>query len=191
MRPVGGDRELPFDARLVAATNRDLDEMVEEDSFRKDLYYRINVIEIEVPPLRARGNDILLLAHHFLTAFADRSGKGVTGLSKGVADKLLSYHWPGNVRELKNAMERAVALTRSELLSVDDLPEKIRQHRPEGLFTAGHDPSDLVSLETLERRYILHALKVLGENRTRAANVLGCDRKTLYRKLKAYGVDSD
>ena len=191
VRPVGSDQEVPFDARLVAATNRDLEELIEQDRFRQDLYYRINVIEVEVPPLRARGNDVLLLAQHFLARFANRSGKEVTGLSEPAAGKLLEYDWPGNVRELKNAMERAVALTSGDRLSVDDLPEQIRRHEPTRVVVAGSDPSDLEPLETVEKRYILHALKVLGGNRTMAARALGCDRKTLYRKLKAYGVEED
>jgi two-component system response regulator HydG len=191
VRPVGSDQEVPFDARLVAASNRDLEQLVEDDRFRQDLFYRINVIEIQVPPLRARGNDILLLAQHFVSEFAERSGKEVKGLSEAVAKRLLTYDWPGNVRELKNAMERAVALTRLDRIAVDDLPEKIRRHEPTGLVVAGSEPSDLEPLETVERRYILHTLNVLGGNKTMAARVLGCDRKTLYRKLKAYGIESD
>jgi two-component system response regulator HydG len=188
VRPVGSDREVPFDARLVAATNRDLEELIERETFRRDLYYRINVIEIQVPLLRARGNDVLLLAQHFLSRFAERSGKVVTGLSEPAAGKLLAYHWPGNVRELKNAMERAVALTRAERLSVDDLPEPIQRHEPTRIVVVGSDPSDLEPLEVVEKRYILHTLKLLGGNRTLAARALGCDRKTLYRKLKSYGI---
>jgi two-component system response regulator HydG len=191
VRPVGSEREIPFDARLVAATNRSLDEMVEKKRFRRDLYYRVNVIEIAVPPLRDRGNDILLLAQHFVSQFAERNAKGAIRLSEPVAQKLLAYEWPGNVRELKNAMERAVALTRSERLSVDDLPERVRQHEPTRVIMAGSEPAELQPLETVERRYILHVLKVMGGNKTSTARVLGCDRKTLHRKLKAYGLDSD
>ncbi len=110
VRPVGGDTELPFDARIVAATNRDLELAVEEGRFREDLYYRLNVIGLELPPLRARGNDVLLLAQRFLEHFAARSGKRVVGLSPAAAQRLLAYTWPGNVRELQNCVERAVAL---------------------------------------------------------------------------------
>ncbi|MFQ5527000.1 MAG: sigma-54-dependent transcriptional regulator [Thermoanaerobaculia bacterium] len=191
VRPVGSDQEVPFDARLVAATNRDLEQLVEEDRFRQDLFYRINVIEIQVPPLCARGNDVLLLAQHFVSEFAEKSGKEPTGLSEAVAKRLLAYDWPGNVRELKNAMERAVALTRLDRIAVDDLPQKIRRHEPTGLVVAGSEPADLEPLETVERRYILHTLKVLGGNKTMAARALGCDRKTLYRKLKSYGIEEE
>jgi DNA-binding NtrC family response regulator len=191
VRPVGSDQEVPFDARLVAATNRDLEELVEEDRFRQELYYRINVIEIRVPQLRARGNDILLLAQHFVSEFSRKSGKEVAGLSEPAAERLLAYDWPGNVRELRNAMERAVALTRLERISVDDLPERVRRHEPTGLVMAGTEPGDLEPLEVVERRYILHALKVLGGNKAMTARALGCDRKTLYRKLKAYGMGGE
>ena len=115
VRPVGGDAEIPFDARLVTATNRDLEAEVDEKRFREDLFYRINVVRIDVPPLRARGSDVLLLAQHFLDAVraADRASASV-GISAAVAEKLTGYDWPGNVRELQNCIERAVALTRFE-----------------------------------------------------------------------------
>lgn len=190
VRPVGSDHEVPFDARLVAATNRDLEQLVDENRFRGDLFYRINVIEIRVPSLRERGNDILLLAQHFVAEFAEKSGKNVTGLAESAANGLLRYDWPGNVRELKNAMERAVALTRLERIAVDDLPEKIRRHERSGIVESPRDPAELEPLETVEKRYILHTLDVLGGNKAHAARALGCDRKTLYRKLKSYGVDT-
>jgi two-component system response regulator HydG len=187
LRPVGGDREQPFDVRILSATNRDLEMAVEESRFREDLYFRINVIQIEVPPLRARGGDILLLAQHFVHGFAARSGKQVTGISDTVAEKLMDYSWPGNVRELRNAIERAVALTRYENLAVDDLPEKIRDYQSSRMVIGGNDPADLMPLEDVERRYILHVLAALGDNKTTAARVLGLDRKTLYRKLRQFG----
>ncbi|MHB0955131.1 MAG: sigma-54-dependent transcriptional regulator [Pirellulaceae bacterium] len=187
LRPVGGDRELPFDVRILSATNRDLETAVEEGRFREDLYFRINVIQVEVPPLRARGGDILLLAQHYVHAFAARSGKQVTGISDAVAQKLMSYCWPGNVRELRNVIERAVALTRYENLAVDDLPEKIRDYQSSQMVIGGNDPDDLMPLEDVERRYILHVLGAVGDNKTTAARVLGLDRKTLYRKLRQFG----
>jgi len=189
LRPVGGDREQPFDVRIVSATNRDLESAVEEGRFREDLYFRINVIQVEVPPLRARGGDILLLARHFVELFAARAGKRVTGLSDAAAGKLINYSWPGNVRELRNVIERAVALTRYENLAVDDLPEKIRDYQSSRLVLAGSDPADLLPLEELERRYILHVLEMVGGNKTTAARVLGLDRKTLYRKLQQWETD--
>lgn len=186
LRPVGGDREVPFDVRILSATNRDLETAVEEGRFREDLFFRINVIQVDVPPLRARGADILLLAQHYVHVFAGRSGKKVTGISDVVAKKLMGYAWPGNVRELRNVIERAVALTRYETLAVDDLPEKIRDYQSSQMVIGGNDPSELVPLEEVERRYILHVLNALGDNKTNAARVLGLDRKTLYRKLREF-----
>src|SRR2546429_7457155 len=126
VRPIGGSEEVAFDVRLVATTNRDLESAVEEGHFREDLYFRINVIPVETPPLRARGSDVLLLAQHFLIHFAGKARKSVTGLSPPAAERLLAYAWPGNLRELQNSMERAVALTQYEQITVDDLPGKIR-----------------------------------------------------------------
>jgi two-component system response regulator HydG len=191
VRPVGSDAELGFDARIVTATNRDLETAVEERRFRDDLYYRINVVHVALPPLRARGSDVLLLAQHFLEHFAAVFAKPVKGLSPAVAEKLLTFAWPGNVRELANCMERAVALTRFAELVVDDLPEKIRDYRRSELVLTTGDPADLAPLEEVERRYILRVLEALGGNKTLAAQTLKLDRKTLYRKLKAYGVVDD
>jgi two-component system response regulator HydG len=182
VRPVGGDREVPFDARLVSATNADIDSAVEAGTFREDLWFRINVVRLELPPLRARGGDILLLAQHFLEHYAARAGKPVTALSKPVAAKLLGYGWPGNVRELRNAIERGVALTRHEELTVEDLPERIRDYRSRD-FQVGDSPDDLLPLHEVERRYIRHVLDAVDGNKTLAARMLGLDRKTLYRKL--------
>ncbi len=189
MRPVGGDREQPFDVRILSATNRDLELAVEEGRFREDLYFRINVIQVNVPPLRARGSDMLLLAQHFIHLFAGRSGKQVTGLSDAVAEKLMAFSWPGNIRELRNVMERAVALTRFDKLAVDDLPEKIRNYQKSQVIVGGNNPTELTSLEDVERRYIQHVLETVNNNKTNAARILGLDRKTLYRKLRHYGTD--
>jgi len=191
VRPVGGDKEVACDVRVIASTNRDLQTALEESRFREDLFYRINVVEIELPPLRARGTDILLLAQHFLREFAARSGKQVIGLSEAAAERLLAYRWPGNIRELRNAMERAVALTQFEKLVVEDLPEQIRDYRTSRLVLEGHDPAELQTLEEVERRYILHVLDAVGDNRTLAARVLGLDRKTLWRKLQRYAKETD
>ncbi len=189
LRPVGGDQEVTFDVRVLSATNRDLEVAVEEDRFREDLFYRIHVIQLELPSLRARGTDALLLAQHFVEHFGSRSKKEVNGLSEGVAEKLLAYNWPGNVRELRNVIERAVALTRYEKLVVEDLPKKIREYKSSQIFIDGKDPGELAPLEDVERRYILHVLESAGENRTLASRILGMDRKTLYRKLRQYGAD--
>lgn len=188
VRPVGGNTEVNFDSRLVTATNRDLETEVEERRFREDLYYRINVVRIEVPPLRGRGNDLLLLAQHFIERAASRSGKSVVGLVSAAAEKLLSYDWPGNVRELENCMERAVALTRYDQVTVEDLPEKVRSYQSSHVVVASDDPSELLPMQEVERRYIQRVLKSVGGNKTQAAKVLGFDRRTLYRKLERYGL---
>jgi two-component system response regulator HydG len=184
VRPVGGDRDETFDVRVLAATNRDLEAAVDEGRFRQDLFFRINVIQLDVPPLRSRGTDILLLAQQFLEQFTETSGKRITGISDAVAQKLLSYDWPGNVRELRNAIERSVVLTRYEKLAVEDLPERIRKYHSSEMFVGGDDPGELLPMEVVEQRYIRHVLRVVGGNKTRASRVLGFDRKTLYRKLE-------
>jgi two-component system response regulator HydG len=186
-RPVGSDEEIPFDARLLIATHRDLEEMVAEGLFRQDLYFRINVVRLDLPPLRARGNDVLLLAQHFLKAAARRYGKQVTGFLGPAAERLLGYSWPGNVRELENCVERAVALTRFEQITIEDLPEKIRTYERAHVPLLSEEPGEIPPLEEIERRYILRVLESLGGNKTAAAAVLGLDRKTLYRKLERYG----
>jgi len=189
VRPVGGGAEAAFDVNLVTATNRDLEAAVAEGHFREDLFYRVNVVKLEVPPLRARAGDILLLAQHFLERFSARAGKRVVGLSSAVAKKLLAYPWPGNVRELQNCLERAVAVTRAEEIAVDDLPERVRDHRSANVLVVADDPTELVPLEVVERRYVLRVLEAAGGNKSVAARILGLDRKTLYRRLESYGVD--
>ena len=186
VRPVGADRELPFDSRIIAATNRDLESDVEDGRFREDLFYRVNVLQICLPPLRSRGNDVLLLAQHFLNQAAERLQKDVKGLSNAVAQKMRDYEWPGNVRELQNCIERAVTLTRFEQLMPEDLPPKIRDYQSESLVIAGDDPQEFIALEELERRYIRRVLKAAAGNKTQAAKVLGLDRRTLYRKLERH-----
>jgi two-component system response regulator HydG len=186
VRPVGGTMETPFDARLVTATNRDLESLVEGGRFREDLYYRINVVHVDLPPLRARGSDVLLLAQHFIQKLAEPMGKKVRGFSSAVAERLLSYAWPGNVRELQNCMERAIALARFEELTVEDLPPKVRDYKPSFVVVAAEDPTDLVTMEEVERRYIQRVMESVGQNKTQAAKVLGFDRTTLYRKLERY-----
>ncbi len=186
VRPVGSNAEVPFDARIISATHRDLDEAVGEGAFRQDLYYRINVVTIPVPPLRERGSDALKLAAHFLQAAAERTDRPALRLSPEVAERLLAYDWPGNVRELENCMERAVALARFDQLAVDDLPARIRNHRPDGFTMTADEVADIIPLEELERRYIARALKVLNGNKARVAQKLGMDRRTLYRRLEKY-----
>lgn len=186
VRPIGGTTEVSFDVRIIAASNRDLESAVEDGLFRKDLYYRLNVINIEMPPLRSRGADILLLAGKFIEHFSSRQKKAITGFSDATAEKLLEYTWPGNVRELRNAMEHAVALTSFDKIIPNDLPEKIRIFRNNYILLGAEDPMELISMEEMERRYILHVLETSGGNRSLAARILQVDRKTLYRKLQSY-----
>jgi two-component system response regulator HydG len=183
VRPVGADVEVPFEARLVAATNKDLDSEVEENRFRADLYYRINVVQLEVPPLRAREGDILLLAQHALKGHAERMGKAVVAISPPAAERLMAYDWPGNVRELENCLERAVALTHTTEITIDDLPDKIREHQSSRMVIAGDNPEDMITLAEMERRYVRRVLEAVGGNKTLAARVLGIDRRSLYRRL--------
>ncbi|HEY8209388.1 MAG TPA: sigma-54 dependent transcriptional regulator, partial [Myxococcaceae bacterium] len=190
VRPVGANAEVSFDARVVAATNRGVEALVHEGGFREDLYFRLNVIGVELPPLRARGNDVLLLAQRFTQHFAARSGKKVIGFQPEVAKRLLAYSWPGNVRELQNCIERAVAVTSFDQLGVDDLPEKIREGAPAGAAAERSDGDEIVPLAEVEKRHILKALDAFGGNRTLAARALGLDRKTLYRKLEQYRVEA-
>lgn len=189
VRPVGAETEITLDVRVIAATHQDLETAVEEGRFREDLFFRLNVIQLEIPPLRTRGNDILLLAQHFLQRFAQSSQKEVLQLSESVVERLLSYPWPGNVRELRNALEHAVVLTRHQTLVLEDLPKKIRTYEALSMpmFLQQENPGTaFVSLEEMERQYILYVLQKLGGNRTLAAKLLNVDRKTLYRKLQKY-----
>ncbi|MDB5213463.1 MAG: acetoacetate metabolism regulatory protein AtoC [Myxococcaceae bacterium] len=186
VRPVGDNREIPYDARIVAATNRDLENEVREKRFREDLYYRINVVKVEVPPLRSRGSDTLHLAHHFLKVFAERSGKPTLELSERAAERLMAYEWPGNVRELENCIEHAVALARFDQVTVEDLPEKLRGYLAGSFVATANDPTEIVTMEELEKRYLLRVFKLVGNNKSRAAEVLGIDRRTMYRKLERY-----
>jgi two-component system response regulator HydG len=187
VRPVGSTSEVPIDVRVLAATNRDLEEAVDERRFRQDLYFRINVIHVELPPLRARGTDVLLLAQRSLEVFAKKSGRPVLGITASAAEKLVAYDWPGNVRELQNAMERAVALARFDQIRPEDLPERVRNYKKSYVVVASDDPSELVPMEEVERRYVLRVLAAVNGNKATAARVLGFDRKTLYRKLERWG----
>jgi len=191
VRPIGGDIEIPYDARIITASNRDLETEVIERRFREDLFYRINVLRIDVPALRVRGNDVLFLAQHFIKQFSQQTSKGVVGLSPTVAEKLMAYTWPGNIRELQNCIERAVAFTRFGELTVDDLPERIRNYRSTDLSIPGVGPQEVLTMDEVERRYITRVLKQLDGNKTMAAEVLGLDRRTLYRKLERWGAGHD
>jgi two-component system response regulator HydG len=189
VRAVGADNETPFDARIIAATNRDLDDAVQEGRFREDLYYRLNVLHVALPPLRSRGGDVITLAQHFLVQFARQSERPVLGISEAAAGRLAAYPWPGNVRELRNSIERAVALTRFDHIAADDLPDRIKNFEPRHVLVAGDDLEEMAPLEEVERRYILRVLQAAGGNKSLAAQRLGVSRRTLYRKLGEYGVE--
>jgi two-component system response regulator HydG len=144
----------------------------------------VNVVRIDVPALRKRGNDVLELAQFFLQRAAERSSKEIKSIDRTVTDVLMSYDWPGNVRELENCIERAVALARFDRLTLDDLPSKIREHRPSEVYSSSEDPLELPTMDLVEERYIRKVLASVRGNKTLAAKVLGFDRRTLYRKLK-------
>lgn len=184
IRRVGENKNRPVDVRILAATNRNLAEEVAESTFRQDLYYRLKVVELYVPPLRDRRDDILPLARVLLADAAVRMNRKISGLAPATADQLLSYDWPGNVRELENAMERAVALARSSRLELDDLPKEVRQAFPTPVPHNGV----VRPLEQVQKEYILAALELNGGNRTQTAKQLGIGSATLYRKLKSYGL---
>ena len=187
VRPLGTSSEVPIDVRVVAATNRDLESAIEDRRFREDLYFRLNVIHIELPPLRARGGDVLLLTQHLLRKAAEREKKNVLGVSPAAAERLVAYSWPGNVRELQNCIEHAVALARYEQIMPEDLPEKIRSYKSSHVLIVADNPSELVAMEEVERRYILRVVEAVAGNKAAAARILGIERKTLYRKLERYG----
>lgn len=184
VRRVGENKSRKINVRVVAATNRDLALGISEGAFRPDLYYRLKVVELQVPPLRERREDILPLARLLLAKAAARMKRDIAGLSPNAAEQLLRYEWPGNVRELENAMERAVALTRSERVEVDDLPQEARNVSPKISVLAG----PVRPLEEIEKEHILAALVFNRGNQTHTAEQLRIGSATLYRKLKSYGV---
>jgi two-component system response regulator HydG len=186
--PVGATEAVPINARVVAATNRDLEEEIKRGTFRGDLYYRLNVIALHLPPLRQRVEDIPLLAEHFLTRVAAQRGEGPKALSPSAQDALQAYGWPGNVRELENALERAVILSPGELVEASALPARVIERRAEPLV-AERAPST-PTLEAIERAYIAWVLRNESGNKSRTAEVLGIDPSTLYRKLARYGEDA-
>ena len=189
VRPVGGDTEVAIETRLITATNRDLESEVEAGRFRSDLYYRINVVHLALPPLRARKEDILPLAQHFLRKFARSQGKPVVGIASPAARKLLEYNWPGNVRELENCIERAVALTGLTEIGLDDLPDKIVQYKSSQIVINTDNVAELVTLDEMEQRYIRQVLAAVGGNKSQAAKLLGISRAALYEKIAALGLD--
>jgi DNA-binding NtrC family response regulator len=185
VRPVGGTRVTSVDARVVAATHRDLERAAREGTFRQDLFYRLHVFSIRIPPLRERREDVPLLAAHFLAGFASR-GRGAASLTPAALGALAAYDWPGNVRELENTLERVAVEARGGAIDVADLPPAFRERKAsleEPLFAG------LPSLEEMEKRYLRHVLSAVRGNRSRAAEVLGIDRRTLYRMAERFGID--
>lgn len=187
VRRVGSTAPVKVDVRIIAATNRDLAQMVKEGKFRDDLFYRLNVVRIVLPPLRERREDIPMLAHHFLQKVSVANDLPVRGFVPETMALLERYHWPGNVRELENVIERAASLARGPLIMPDDLPEAV--HKADaGPVPQGVDES-LLTLEEMEKRHLQRVLRATGGNKVRAAKILGIDRRTLYRMAERFGIE--
>ncbi len=182
--PVGATSPIPIDVRIIAATNRDLEQEIRRGAFRSDLYYRLNVITLHLMPLRERQDDIALLADHFLARYAHSANGRPLRLSDETKVALQAYEWPGNVRELENALERAAILSKKDTIAVDALPVRVTEPAPASLV--GERPLANPTLELVERAYILYVLQAEGGNKAKAAEVLGIDPSTLYRKLTRY-----
>ena len=185
VRPVGGNDEQPFQARVITATNRDLTTEVEEKRFREDLFHRINVVEVSVPPLRDRAGDVAVLAKHMLERVSQRTGKPLLTLDPDATRKLVNYNWPGNVRELENCIERAVALCGPGPITTSHLPTKVQNYEPARFELSVSDPTVMTTLDEMERRYVRQVLDAVNGNKTHAARVLGIDRRSLYRRLES------
>jgi DNA-binding NtrC family response regulator len=182
VRPLGDTNSYPIDVRVISTSNKDIKIRIEQGQFREDLYYRLKVIDIELPPLREKREDIPLLARHFLIKFGKGLKKNITGVSEESLKFLLNYSWPGNVRELENVIQRAITLTRHEIILPEDLPNAIVQKEDENVIQKGL--REKYTVDQLEREYIKKVLVETGGNKSKAAEILGLDRKTLYRKLQ-------
>ncbi len=182
VRPLGDTNSYPIDAKVISASNRDIRSLIREGRFREDLYYRLKVIDIELPPLRERKEDIPLLVQHFTGKFGDETKKKISGVSEEALKLLVNYSWPGNVRELENVIQRAVTLTQNETIRPDDLPSSMLQEIRENVLDKGL--REKYSIDQLEKEYIRKILIEVGGNKSKAAEILGLDRKTLYRKLE-------
>jgi two-component system response regulator PilR (NtrC family) len=192
VRPVGSTEEIPIDTRVIAATNRDLARMVEEKTFRQDLYYRVNIIMIKLPPLRERKEDIPALAEHFLRRYAKASGRQIHSISEEALWHLENYDWPGNVRELENAVERAVALEPTDQIKPERWPEPVLKYSPMQVRSQFSLPEEGLDLETyvaeLEKSFILEALRRTGGNQTRAAELLKMPVRSLRHLLDKHRI---
>jgi two-component system response regulator HydG len=187
---VGGEETIPVDVRVIAATNKNLTDLIHRGAFREDLYYRLNVVDIEIPPLRKRRQDIPLLSQHFLKIFAAKNHKKIKGFTPRAMDLLIRHDWPGNVRELMNAVERTVVLSRSDYLSENEFPRFLVSEDTDDQpvsDTTAIDISGNIPLEEVEKTTILKTMQAAGGNKSEAARRLGITRKTLHKKLKAYG----
>jgi DNA-binding NtrC family response regulator len=185
VRPVGSTDRVPLSARIIAATNRDLDAAVRQGTFRQDLFFRLNVVQIKIPPLRERKTDIPILVNSFLEKFSEANGK-VRTISEDAIARMMAYDWPGNVRELENAIERAIALGSGPILHAGDLPTNLQNGTGDRL----PQNDEMMPLDELERRAILRALRESGGDKLAAARMLGIGKTTLYRKLKQYDAQS-
>jgi two-component system response regulator HydG len=185
--PVGSTEPVPVDARIIAATNRELEEEIRKGEFRSDLYYRLNVIALHLPPLRERRDDVPLLVDHFIKVLASRSGTPPLELEDEALDALKAYDWPGNVRELENALERAAVVARGRSIALEHLPTRLSEAPTPRVVSEA--PPQNPTMEIVERAYIVWVLQAEGGNKTRAAEVLGIDPSTLYRKLNRYGIE--
>jgi DNA-binding NtrC family response regulator len=195
IRRVGASRAVRVNARVVAATNRDLEKEVKAGAFREDLFYRLSVVTLQVPPLRERRSDIPLLAERFLHKASEDTGRRLR-FSEAAVGLLVAYDWPGNVRELENAVEYAALHARGAEVMAEDLPAKMQTGEARARATDARSQlaamyADLPSLDELERRYLIHVLEAVGGNRTRAAEVLHIDRRTLYRMAERFGIKLD
>ena len=185
---LGSNVRRNADARIIAATNKDLESMIKEKAFREDLYYRLNVITLHLPPLRERKDDILMFANEFLRSFAAKYDKNAGELSEGALNALTAYAWPGNIRELQNLMESLVILSRNRIITENDIPVQIRPIKTRHKETT-LPPSDEHDLKSLEKKAILAALLESGGNKAKAAEILGISRRTLYNKIDRYDID--
>ncbi len=188
---VGGTERIRVDVRVIAATNKDLVELIKKGAFREDLYYRLNVIPFHVPPLRERPGDIRLFVDHFLKEFSRETGRDVPKLTPEAMDMLLRYHWPGNVRELKNLIERLVIMVPSNKITPEYLPANIRGSTGEGFVSGDMQKKTLrEARKAFEREFILKRLKEFNGNIARTAEAIGIERSHLYRKIRSYGIET-